>query len=144
MSKGRGRIARLAVAAVIVVPALVGSLAATSGATTTKQDVDAARARLAQLNEQLAAAGEVAELGEGVTGFAVGDCVAVEPARRCTRCEYCTTGRYHLCRKRALTAENGALAGIISTRGGVVIWFMVMLPLRQACAALHRRDVAQS
>lgn len=59
-------------------------------------------------------AGEVAELGEGVTGFAVGDRVAVEPARRCTRCEYCTTGRYHLCRKRALTPENGALAEFIS------------------------------
>jgi cell wall-associated NlpC family hydrolase len=48
----------LAVAAVIVVPALVGSLAATSSATTTKTDVEAARARLAQLNDQLAAAGE--------------------------------------------------------------------------------------
>jgi cell wall-associated NlpC family hydrolase len=58
MSGGRGRIARLVVAAVIVVPALVGSLAATSGATTTQADVEAAKVRLAQLNEQLAAAGE--------------------------------------------------------------------------------------
>jgi cell wall-associated NlpC family hydrolase len=58
MRRGKGTIARLAVAAVIAVPALVGSLAATSSATTTKQDVDAAKARLSQLNEQLAAAGE--------------------------------------------------------------------------------------
>lgn len=56
--------------------------------------------------------GEVAELGEGVERFAVGDRVAVEPIRRCTRCEYCTTGRYHLCHKHALigTQESGALA----------------------------------
>jgi 2-desacetyl-2-hydroxyethyl bacteriochlorophyllide A dehydrogenase len=59
-------------------------------------------------------AGEVAELGEGVTGFAVGDRVAVEPAQRCTRCEYCMAGRYHLCRKRDLTPGSGALAEYIS------------------------------
>ena len=61
-------------------------------------------------------AGEVAELGDGVTGFAVGDRVAVEPIRSCRKCEYCTTGRYHLCRKRVLlgTAEAGALAEYIT------------------------------
>ena len=59
-------------------------------------------------------AGEVAELGDGVTGFAVGDRVAVEPARRCTRCEYCLAGRYHLCRKRDFTPGNGALAEYVS------------------------------
>jgi (R,R)-butanediol dehydrogenase/meso-butanediol dehydrogenase/diacetyl reductase len=59
-------------------------------------------------------AGEVAELGAGVDGFAVGDRVAVEPSRRCTRCEYCTTGRYHLCRKRNFTPGNGALAEYVS------------------------------
>jgi 2-desacetyl-2-hydroxyethyl bacteriochlorophyllide A dehydrogenase len=59
-------------------------------------------------------AGEVAELGAGVTGFDVGDRVAVEPALRCTRCEYCTSGRYHLCRKRDFTPRNGAMAEYIS------------------------------
>jgi Threonine dehydrogenase and related Zn-dependent dehydrogenases len=61
-------------------------------------------------------AGEVAELGEGATGFAVGDRVAVEPLRSCRTCEYCTTGRYHLCRKHVLfgTAEAGALAEYIA------------------------------
>ena len=52
------RTARLALAAAIAVPAVVGSFSTTSGATTTKADVDAAKARLAQLNEELAAAGE--------------------------------------------------------------------------------------
>jgi 2-desacetyl-2-hydroxyethyl bacteriochlorophyllide A dehydrogenase len=61
-------------------------------------------------------AGEVAELGGGVTAFAVGDRVAVESIRSCRTCEYCTTGRYHLCRKRVLlgTGETGALAEFIS------------------------------
>jgi peptidoglycan DL-endopeptidase CwlO len=52
------RTARLSLAAAIAVPALVGSFSTTSGATTSKADLDAAKARLAQLNEELAAAGE--------------------------------------------------------------------------------------
>jgi 2-desacetyl-2-hydroxyethyl bacteriochlorophyllide A dehydrogenase len=61
-------------------------------------------------------AGEVAELGESVTGFAVGDRVAVEPIRSCRACEYCRSGRYQICRKHVLlgTAEAGALAEYIS------------------------------
>jgi len=42
-------------------------------------------------------AGEVAELGEGVDGLAVGDPVAVEPGWPCGRCSYCRSGRYNLC-----------------------------------------------
>lgn len=59
-------------------------------------------------------AGEIAELGEGVSGIAVGDRVAIEPAIRCMRCEYCSSGRYHLCRKRDLTPPSGALAEYIT------------------------------
>lgn len=59
-------------------------------------------------------AGEVAELGEGVERIAVGDRMAVEPALRCARCEYCTSGRYHLCRKRDFTPKNGAMAEYIT------------------------------
>ncbi len=61
-------------------------------------------------------AGEVAELGDGVTGFAASDRVAVEPLRSCRTCEYCTTGRYHLCPKHVLlgTGEAGALAEYIA------------------------------
>jgi (R,R)-butanediol dehydrogenase/meso-butanediol dehydrogenase/diacetyl reductase len=59
-------------------------------------------------------AGEVAEIGEGVSAWVIGDRVAVEPLRRCGLCDYCTTGRYHLCRKRQLTSENGAMAEYIS------------------------------
>ena len=43
------------------------------------------------------AAGEVAALGPGADGLAVGDRVAVEPALSCGACEWCTTGRPNLC-----------------------------------------------
>jgi len=41
--------------------------------------------------------GVVVELGEGVRGLRVGDRVALEPGIGCGHCEFCTTGRYHLC-----------------------------------------------
>jgi len=43
------------------------------------------------------AAGEVAELGEGVEGLAVGQRVAIEPGHSCGTCEWCRTGRPNLC-----------------------------------------------
>lgn len=43
------------------------------------------------------AAGEVAQIGEGVQGFAVGDRVALEPGSTCGTCEYCRSGLYNLC-----------------------------------------------
>jgi 2-desacetyl-2-hydroxyethyl bacteriochlorophyllide A dehydrogenase len=57
-------------------------------------------------------AGEVAGLGEGVQGFAVGDRVAVEPVLRCQACAYCLSGHYNLCRGRILigTYYPGGLA----------------------------------
>lgn len=42
-------------------------------------------------------AGEVAALGEGVHGFAVGDRVAVEPHKGCGHCENCIRGLYTTC-----------------------------------------------
>lgn len=61
-------------------------------------------------------AGEIAALGEGVTGFEIGDRVAVEPIRACQACNYCRTGQYHICRKRKLTGTDatGALAEYIA------------------------------
>jgi 2-desacetyl-2-hydroxyethyl bacteriochlorophyllide A dehydrogenase len=43
--------------------------------------------------------GEVAEVGAGVTRFAAGDRVAVEPAITCGRCPGCRVGDYQLCRE---------------------------------------------
>lgn len=41
--------------------------------------------------------GEVVELGEGVTGWTVGQRVTVNPARSCSFCRDCKTGRPNLC-----------------------------------------------
>jgi L-iditol 2-dehydrogenase len=42
-------------------------------------------------------AGEVAALGEGVNGLAVGQRVALEPSLPCGHCELCVTGRPNCC-----------------------------------------------
>ena len=43
------------------------------------------------------AVGEVFELGSGVTGFELGERVAVYPIAVCGECYYCTRGRHNLC-----------------------------------------------
>ena len=45
--------------------------------------------------------GLVAEIGAGVTGFEIGDTVAVECFSHCGSCAYCTTGHYNHCLHRA-------------------------------------------
>jgi L-iditol 2-dehydrogenase len=45
------------------------------------------------------AVGEVHELGAGVTGFALGERVAVYPIAVCGECYYCRRGRHNLCTK---------------------------------------------
>ncbi|MFW9801557.1 MAG: zinc-binding dehydrogenase [Candidatus Thorarchaeota archaeon] len=49
-------------------------------------------------------AGEIQELGEGVTDLEVGDRVVVEPTVNCGKCDWCKTGLYNLC-------ENSGLIG---------------------------------
>jgi len=60
-------------------------------------------------------AGEIAEIGEGVSGFEAGQRVVVEPIRRCRDCAYCRTGRYHLCPKHVLcgTFVPGGLSDFV-------------------------------
>ncbi|GMA08113.1 sorbitol dehydrogenase [Tetragenococcus halophilus subsp. flandriensis] len=41
--------------------------------------------------------GQIVAVGDEVNDFKVGDRVAIEPGVPCGRCEYCRTGRYHLC-----------------------------------------------
>ena len=50
--------------------------------------------------------GVVAELGDGVTGFAIGDPVAVECFSHCGSCRYCTTGQYNHCLRRQGVSPN--------------------------------------
>jgi 2-desacetyl-2-hydroxyethyl bacteriochlorophyllide A dehydrogenase len=51
-------------------------------------------------------AGEVAELGEGVTGFETGDRVALELFTVCLTCVQCRMGNYHLCPSRKANGLN--------------------------------------
>jgi len=51
--------------------------------------------------------GRVAAVGEGVTEFAVGDPVGVQPLWwTCEECEFCTSGREQLCHSRIITGEH--------------------------------------
>jgi L-iditol 2-dehydrogenase len=50
--------------------------------------------------------GIVAEVGEGVTGFAVGDRVVVECFSHCGHCVYCQTGQYNHCLARKGISHN--------------------------------------
>ena len=42
-------------------------------------------------------AGQVVQVGEGVTGFKVGDRVSIEPGVSCWECDECIDGRYNIC-----------------------------------------------
>lgn len=51
--------------------------------------------------------GRIADLGEGVEDFAVGDPVGVQPLWwSCEKCEFCTSGREQLCHQRIITGEH--------------------------------------
>ena len=51
--------------------------------------------------------GSVAEIGEGVEGFSLGQRVGLQPLwSSCLRCEYCITSRENLCSARLITGEN--------------------------------------
>jgi L-idonate 5-dehydrogenase len=41
--------------------------------------------------------GYIEELGEGVSGFAVGDLIALSPSRPCNNCQYCAEGLQNHC-----------------------------------------------
>lgn len=49
-------------------------------------------------------AGEVVDIGPGVSGFKLGDRVALEPGVPCGACRHCMTGNYNLCPKMSFMA----------------------------------------
>ena len=57
--------------------------------------------------------GEVMEVGQGVTGFAVGDHVTIDPNIYCGHCQYCQNGKKQLCETMeaiGVTRDRGAFA----------------------------------
>ncbi|QNS02773.1 2,3-butanediol dehydrogenase [Streptomyces xanthii] len=57
-------------------------------------------------------AGHVTEIGEGVTGLAVGDAVCVEPEIYDDTCAYCRHGDYNLCQRCGFVGINGWGGGL--------------------------------
>ncbi len=60
-------------------------------------------------------AGEVAELGAGVSGLAVGDRVALEPRTHCGTCAECRGGRIELCQVQGQLFGLGLPGGFSET-----------------------------
>ena len=52
------------------------------------------------------AAGEVAGLGDGVTGFGLGDRIVIDPSIACGQCEACLSGRDNQCQRWHLLGET--------------------------------------
>lgn len=70
------------------------------------------------------AAGEVVELGEGVTKFAIGDRVVVFPIKYCGHCEYCLEHLENICANRTFLgtmSENGTNVDYICSSENLVI-----------------------
>ena len=68
-------------------------------------------------------AGTIAQLGSEVTGFEIGDRVAVEPGVTCGTCSYCKQGRYNLCPKVVFMATppiDGAWAEYVTIRADFI------------------------
>lgn len=59
--------------------------------------------------------GRIVKLGDGVTGFAIGDMVGVMPTTSCMRCGFCAGGTPHLCTNRQTIGltTNGAFAKFV-------------------------------
>ncbi|MBI2906888.1 MAG: alcohol dehydrogenase catalytic domain-containing protein [Chloroflexi bacterium] len=55
--------------------------------------------------------GRIAEVGEGVPGWSVGDLVAVDPITECGKCYWCLHGQGHLCPDRGGTGIAGNPGG---------------------------------
>ncbi len=51
-------------------------------------------------------AGIIAEIGDDVTGFAVGDRVAINPTLSCGVCSFCQSGRDNMCDRFAIIGEH--------------------------------------
>ncbi|MBB3222641.1 (R,R)-butanediol dehydrogenase/meso-butanediol dehydrogenase/diacetyl reductase [Massilia umbonata] len=60
--------------------------------------------------------GEIAAVGPGVHGFAVGERVAADACQHCGHCYYCTHGMYNICEQLAFTGlmNNGAFAELVN------------------------------
>jgi L-iditol 2-dehydrogenase len=66
-------------------------------------------------------AGEIVEVGEGVTQWQVGDRVAIEAGVPCAQCDACRTGRYNAC--ELLSFRKAWDSGLMRKVGPNVVFF---------------------
>ena len=71
-------------------------------------------------------AGVVAELGSNVTGFEIGDRVAINPSLSCGSCEFCVAGQDNLCDRFAILGEH--VAGFFAEYTAVPARNLVKMP----------------
>lgn len=82
-------------------------------------------------------AGEVAALGDGADGLAIGDPVVINPNLGCGECEYCLSGRDNLCRDWRLLGETvrGTYAQYVALPARQLYKLSVGFDFHQAAAA---------
>lgn len=80
-------------------------------------------------------AGTIAEVGEGVDEFAVGDRVLIPAVLSCGRCAYCRRGRESLCEHMVMLGNHidGAYAELIALPASDLIVVPDELSLEQIC-----------
>jgi (R,R)-butanediol dehydrogenase / meso-butanediol dehydrogenase / diacetyl reductase len=94
--------------------------------------------------------GRVAELGDGVTGPAVGDPVTVMPLAWCGQCPACRAGYTHICHRLTFIGidSTGSMQTSWTVPAEVVVPLPAGLPLRQAAliepTAVAVHDVRRS
>jgi len=85
----------------------------------------------------LETAGEIAELGNEVDNWKIGDRVLVGPAITCGTCEYCTTGNDNLCPNRKVFGVNvwGGFAEYVRVPASILISIPQSLSFVDAAAS---------
>jgi threonine dehydrogenase-like Zn-dependent dehydrogenase len=81
--------------------------------------------------------GEIAGLGEGVSGWAVGDRVVSNSVVPCGTCVRCGRGDTHLCAKRQVFGmhRNGAFAEYVNVPARILLPWPDGVPAEMACLA---------
>lgn len=93
-------------------------------------------------------AGDIVELGEGVTGFSVGDTVSGAPLVPCMKCGDCQNGNFSLCKNYSFigSREQGSFADYVVLPAMNAVKYDRSIPYEQAAmfepstVALHGLD----